>query len=84
MISGETERVDPNLLSWIITKVTSKKIEIDLVFDKPLEVSQGDYPDKLAVQASLSQFADKNGKSLEPRLIRTKDIPRQISTAEEA
>ena len=42
MISGETGSVDPNLLSWTITKVTSKKIEIDLVFDKPLEVSQGD------------------------------------------
>ena len=60
MISGENETVNKNLLSWTITRVTSKQIEIDLEFERPLDVSQGEVADKLAIQASLTEFPDKN------------------------
>ena len=49
MISGDNESVDQNLSSWTITEVTSEKIEIELQFDSPLAVSQGDTPDKIAI-----------------------------------
>ena len=47
-------------------------------------MSQGDLPDRLVVQATLSNYSDENGNTLDPGLIRTKDIPRQIASQAEA
>ena len=33
MLSGDTQSIDENLLSWTITDVTAKSIEISLEFD---------------------------------------------------
>ena len=51
MLSGDEQKFDKNLVSWTISSVTSKLILIDLEFDSPLQVSQGDAPDELVVQA---------------------------------
>ena len=49
MLSGDEEAVDENLISWSISEVTSKLIKLNLEFQKPLEVSQGDSPDTLVI-----------------------------------
>ena len=49
MLSGEDEAIDPNLLSWTFNTVSSQQIEIKLEFERPLEISQGDEPEKLVV-----------------------------------
>ena len=41
--SGETQM--GNLTNWSVSDATSKEIKIDLEFDQPLHVSQGDEPD---------------------------------------
>ena len=46
---GEEEEGVNNLLSWQIVSVSEKLIEIDLVFARPLHVSQGEIADKLLV-----------------------------------
>ena len=33
MLNGDEETIDPNLKGWDIVSVSSKLIEIDLVFD---------------------------------------------------
>ena len=84
MLSGDEEAVDENLISWSISEVTSKLIKLNLEFQKPLEVSQGDSPDTLVIQVELSQFQDKNGQKLPESVVRTKSIPLQIGSAAEA
>ena len=84
MLSGEDESVDPNLLSWTISKVTSQQISINLEFERPLEISQGDEPEKIVVQAGLSRYLDQNLQRLEKSIVRMKDVPRQIGSAAEA
>ena len=49
MLSGDEHMIDGNLVSWSITSVSPTLISIDLVFDSPLSVSQGDTPDILVV-----------------------------------
>ena len=84
MLSGEDEAIDPNLLSWTINTVSSQLIEIKLEFERPLEISQGDEPEKLVVQAGLSRYLDQHLQRLEKSIVRMKDIPRQIGSASEA
>ena len=64
MLSGETEEIDQNLKSWTVKSVYEKRINIELEFDQPLQVSQGDEPDKIVIQAGLSDFLDLNGKRI--------------------
>ena len=45
MISGDSEELDDNLIGWELISVESKKLEIELDFRDPIEVSQGEYPD---------------------------------------
>ena len=54
MLSFETEIVSENLTSWQVTLLTPKELKLALTFTKPLEVSQGDAHDLLAVFADLS------------------------------
>ena len=42
MFKGEEEELDQNLGSWEIVSVSDTLIEIDLHFEEPLQVSQGD------------------------------------------
>lgn len=49
MLSGDEHMIDENLVSWSITSVSPTLISIDLVFDSPLSVSQGDTPDILVI-----------------------------------
>ena len=48
-MKGEEEEKDENLRSWKIISVGPKLIEVDLEFDKPIHVSQGESADKLIV-----------------------------------
>ena len=58
MLSGDSLETDENLVSWNVTSVERRLIRLDLEFESPLEVSQGDNPDILVVQAQLSQYPD--------------------------
>ena len=49
MISGETKQPSDNMISWKLFSAEPTKLEIDLEFREPLEVSQGDIPDKLLI-----------------------------------
>ena len=39
MISGDTEEVDDNLIDWKLVSVGPTKLEIDLEFREPIQVS---------------------------------------------
>ena len=41
MIEGETNQPDDNLISWKLVSVSSSKLEIELEYRMPIEVSQG-------------------------------------------
>ena len=56
MLSGDDEEIDDNLTSWTVKSVKSELINVKLEFRSPLEVSQGDYPDKIVIQAGLSDY----------------------------
>ena len=75
MISGDTEEVDDNLTGWQLFSISSTKIEIDLEFEEPLEVSQGDSPDKLLLICNLEELKDENLNSMPPGIIKILDIP---------
>ena len=49
MFKGEEEELDQNLGSWEIVSVSDTLIEIDLHFEEPLLVSQGDQYEQLIV-----------------------------------
>ena len=49
MIDGDSLSEDENLISWEIVAVDPSLIEIDLKFEKPLEVSSGDEYDTLLI-----------------------------------
>ena len=49
MFKGEEEELDQNLGSWEIVSVSDTLIEIDLHFEEPLQVSQGDQYEQLIV-----------------------------------
>ena len=49
MYKGDEDEEDDNLLSWEIKTVSPTLIEIDLTFERPLDVSQGDAYDKLLI-----------------------------------
>ena len=67
---------DENLLSWEIVSVSSTLIEIDLEFENPVQVSQGDNNDRLITQVALSRYPDENQNRLPASIYRIKDIPR--------
>ena len=47
MVNGDTQLPDDNLISWKLSSVEPSKLDIDLEFRYPLQVSQGDVPDRL-------------------------------------
>ena len=77
--SGETLR--GNLTSWTVSNATSKEIKIELQFDQPLHVSQGDQPDKLLVMINFDGFNDIYGGNLLPRILKLKNLPPQIASS---
>ena len=72
------------MIDWQVTSVESKLIELQLEFDKPLNVSQSELPDALLVQAMLSAFPDENGNFLPPAVMKRKEIPIQFPSQSEA
>ena len=49
MFQGDQDEIDYNLLGWKIVSVGKRLIEIDLIFEDPLDVSQGDAFDRLFI-----------------------------------
>ena len=49
MIGFDDKKEDANLVDWFVNDVTATRIEINLVFSDPIEVSQGDGLDYLIV-----------------------------------
>ena len=75
MVMGDEEVKESNLKSWEIASVKPNLIELDLVFAKPLHVSQGDENDKIIVQVGLARFPDEHQAKLPVSVNRVKDIP---------
>ena len=46
-------------------------------------MSQGDLDDKIIIQVALSQFLDENHARLPVSEYKIKDLPRQVSSADE-
>ena len=84
MISKDDEEIDENLIDWSITSVSQRLITLKLVFEDPFDVSNGDLPDELVIQAELSEFPDQNNQRLPTCVVKSKIIPRQIGTEQEA
>ena len=57
---------------------------IDLEFNRPLLVSQGDKPDQLVIEMDFSRFKDMNGVGLPENDFLMKNMPRQIGSKAEA
>ena len=76
MIKGDEDVKDDNLRSWKIISVSPTLIEIDLEFENPVQVSQGDNNDRLITQVALSRYPDENQNRLPASINRIKDIPR--------
>ena len=75
MISGDTEEVDENLVDWQLVTIDPEKLEIDLEFREPIQVSQGENPDRILIQVEMEGYKDENGNSLPPGLLKQKEIP---------
>ena len=84
VIDQDEETVDLNFKSWSVKSVSSRKIQVDLEFEEPLEVSQGDYADLLVVQANFKEFKDENGNHLPESLVKKKDLPRMFGSKKSA
>ena len=77
MLSFESEVVSENLTSWQVTLLSPKELKLALTFAKPLEVSQGDAFDSLAIFADLSSYRDTDGISPSQFLFLKKELPPQ-------
>ena len=84
MYKGDELVEDNNLLRWEIVSVNKEMVEIDLFFNRPLHVSQGDDPEKLIVQMQLSSFQEKNQATIPLVVNKIKDIRPQASSSTEA
>ena len=84
MLNGDTNEIDNNLITWTVTQASSTKISISLTFDKPIIVSTGEAPDILFIQVFLSAYANQNGYSLPPAVLKKREIPQQFSSVNEA
>ena len=82
MIDSERQ-INNNLKHWTIESVSGKRIDIQLQFEKPLEVSQEDAPDQLFFQIRMSMWQTKNNKSLPELVVETKNIIRQVKSETE-
>ena len=59
-------------------------MELKLEFNQPIEVSQGDQPDFIVVQASLSEFPDENGNYLPDSFLKKMELPRMFTSHSQA
>ena len=84
MLDADTEAPSENFRGWKVDTATQDRIEISLDFVKPIDVSQGDFPDKLLVMVKLSEFWDNNGMRLDPVIVTMNDLPPQIGSSAEA
>ena len=84
MINGDTEKIDENLKSWSVTKVSSTGIEISLDFEKAIAVSTGYSPDLLIIQIQLGDYTNYKGSRFPPSVIKKVVLPPQFSSQEEA
>ena len=57
---------------------------INLEFNRPLLVSQGDKPDQLVIRMNFSRFKDVNGVALPDYDVKIKDMPLQVGSKAEA
>ena len=60
VLSEDSDSANQNL-DWELIDATEYGIEFKLVYKEPLEVSQGEIPDKLKLRFNLEQFTDEYG-----------------------
>ena len=73
-----------NLDYWTIESFSNNGLVIQLVFNRPLEVSQDFKPDQLVFHIRMGQWKTLDGKSPPDLVLNTKDIARQVSSKDEA
>ena len=77
---NETSGVGPLMSGWSLDTLNARDLGFRLNFTEPLQVSTGEQPDLLLVQLELSQYVDRNGKSLPNSLVKYVEIPRQVAS----
>lgn len=75
MISQMTDEVDENLVSWLVTSVTPKEVEVKLEFYDFFEVSQELLPNQVIAKLKLNQLAGEAGQLCQ--YLKT-DVPMQL------
>ena len=71
-------------LDWELIDASGEGLDFKLKYTNPLEVSQGDLPDKVKLRLNLDQFIDEFGQSLANDTILEMIVPRLIPSQEEA
>ena len=62
--------------SWTIESYSGQRIDLQLIFEKPLEVSQNIDPDKLLIHLRMSEWEASDGDTLPIYVPKEKAIPR--------
>ena len=80
------EMTDPSVLgfSYNITGTSGTEIDIKFTFDKPLEISQQQDPERVNVTMNMEKFTRPDGKDMAGYAMMTSFIPRQIPSEAEA
>ena len=81
MLSTKGETDQGNLESWNVTSVEQNWIKIDLKFDKPQLVAQGENEDILVVTLQFNNITDIYRQQLPDCVIKMKNIPPQLEDA---
>ena len=63
---------------WDLTEVTNYVISIEITFENPILISQGEKPDEIDIAIDLSEFKAKNGYSMSPMVMNIL-LPRQMN-----
>ena len=70
------QRAQECLTDYEILDITESEILVQLDMPNPLEVSNGDEPDKLFYQLDLGELESKVGKKMPDSLVKYFEVPR--------
>jgi len=77
--ADEDDVSGPILRDWSLKNFDSKAIQLQVNFENPSAVSQGDSPEILLVQLMLGELESVNGQKFPPCVVKEQPIVRQIS-----
>ena len=79
-VTGKSGAEDGEMFvfDWALTEVTNFAIAIELTFENPIMISQGEEPDSVDLAIDLSEFKAKNGYRMSPMVMNIQ-LPRQMN-----